>query len=482
MSKEIWNEFKKLYPHANTKSFEPYSRGINFNYDGLGYDVFMGEASGPIHHYLQTDLQSALTKALGTKTVEPSGFPSELSLTKVAYPIPSLPWNEKPAKLDSHLTISVTPELKFVAKVRRIFDDSNTEFTTAVSAREWLGGQSMKYWAQQLNFAIWCATSGCGVGLSQTNSFFRFHTMFTTRRILYELGVSLPGDAAFNKMNNHFSKKGYSKLCNEFGCGDFRFLKPANHGLGDMYAYDYHGLNIEEIGWPNDYIKFRDEGGKGVTAEILKDANTKIQYEWFVLQEGLGLTKVGLGRINRSIEAYVYCVLGSQVNIRSAIVGNEGSSIETQQEFLVLFESTIIENDIPKGVQRYQLAVQKSRARLDFAIAPGCWLLPSNLLINIHSVIGYNNMLQRATKNMKFGMNNVNDKTHTSNKVRQKVVSLSPKVIPRALARKSHAPSQARSSTHPDVKIKSPDVSNAHEDTLAAITIVTSGLTWLIFR
>ena len=69
-------------------------------------------------------------------------------------------------------------------------------------------------------------------------------------------------------------------------------------------------------------------------------------------------------------------LLGSQVNTtKSSIVGNGGSAQEIQQEFLVLFESSIIENDITKSIQRYQLAVQEAKVKLDLAISPECWLL-----------------------------------------------------------------------------------------------------------
>ena len=57
-------------------------------------------------------------------------------------------------------------------------------------------------------------------------------------------------------------------------------------------------------------------------------------------------------------------------------------AIETQQEFLSLFESSVIENDISSSIQRYQLSVQKGKLRLDLAIAPGVWLMPSNMIIN----------------------------------------------------------------------------------------------------
>ena len=40
------------------------------------------------------------------------------------------------------------------------------------------------------------------------------------------------------------------------------------------------------------------------------------------------------------------------------------------------------------------------------AVAPGVWLMPSNMIINTESVIGYNNNLKIATEDMKFGVNN----------------------------------------------------------------------------
>ena len=56
---------------------------------------------------------------------------------------------------------------------------------------------------------------------------------------------------------------------------------------------------------------------------------------------------------------------------------------------------------------RYQNAIQNAKLKLDFAIAPGLWLIPSNLIINTESVVGYNNNLKSVTSNMKFGINNL---------------------------------------------------------------------------
>ena len=92
------------------------------------------------------------------------------------------------------------------------------------------------------------------------------------------------------------------------------------------------------------------------------------------------LTETGQARINQSIEAFVYCILGAQVNVRSSILGDTGSVEEVRREFLVLLEKAVTQVDISKSVQRYQLAVQEAKLKLDFAISPGTWLMPSKMV------------------------------------------------------------------------------------------------------
>ena len=64
------------------------------------------------------------------------------------------------------------------------------------------------------------------------------------------------------------------------------------------------------------------------------------------------------------------------------------------------------EIDISKSDQRFQLGVDEAKVRLNLAISPGTWLMPSNLLINTESTIGYNNQLRKATAEMKLEVNN----------------------------------------------------------------------------
>ena len=69
-------------------------------------------------------------------------------------------------------------------------------------------------------------------------------------------------------------------------------------------------------------------------------------------------------------------------------------------------EDSIRQPDILKSVQRFQLAVDEAKVRLNLAISPGTWLMASNLLINTQSTIGYNNKLKKVTSEMKLGVNN----------------------------------------------------------------------------
>ena len=102
----------------------------------------------------------------------------------------------------------------------------------------------MKYWPQQLNFAAFCATQGCGIsreifdnGINlppQVRAFYIFHAYFTIRRILYQLGgiqsiSTLPEDPKFNQFNNHYDVASYKRLCDELAL-THRPIFPSHEG------------------------------------------------------------------------------------------------------------------------------------------------------------------------------------------------------------------------------------------------------------
>ena len=97
-----------------------------------------------------------------------------------------------------------------------------------------------------------------------------------------------------------------------------------------------------------------------------------------------GLTQAGMARPNLSIEAFVYCILGAQVNVRSSTLGSSGSA---QREILVLVEDAIRKQEVSKSVQRFQLAINEAEVTLDLALSPGTWLTHLNLLVNTQSTV-----------------------------------------------------------------------------------------------
>ena len=241
---------------------------------------------------------------------------------------------------------------------------------------------------------------------------------FTIRRILYQLGgtqgiCALPEDPTFNPLNNHYDVASYKRICNEFGIDpstDFRFTRGANHGLGSIYiCVSGRGTMKTGVSYPG-FDKFSDEGGSASKGNLISfiepDDAAYSQADWFAPNTASGLTEAGLSRINQSIEAFVYCILGSQVNVRSSILGSGGRPKEVQSEFLVLMEDAIRQPGLAKSVQRYQLAVDQAKVRLNLAVALKAWLMPAQMIINTEITVGYNNKLKQAVPGMKLGVNN----------------------------------------------------------------------------
>ena len=491
----FWSNFKAKYPHADIAKFHL------DNTDGIRNIYYSSHWAWGESQHDRSVFSSAERSALGRM----SSFPKELTLSRNRYPVPGVSFSEGAKDVAVELItldIYVTPTDSFQTKMRNVFTKTVVPFWSSKQCYAWLGGPNYKYWPQQLNFAVWCATCGCGISLVELRKwpkiiqgFLKFHVYFTVRRVLYELGLPLPDEDAFDQTNNTYTKSAFEALCNEFGVvnADFRWIRGRNHGLGDVFEYysgegyrNAHvdrGYDVEANTWPSKRHLFKDEGGddgKGNLISLIRNDDAKAQYSWFVPSSGVGLTRRGMGRINRSLEAFVYCVLGAQVNIRSGIVGDSGGAVEAQQEMLKLFESAVIEEDLSTSVQRYQLAVQEAKLRLDLAIAPGIWLMPSNLVINTESIVGYNNELQKADEGMQFGVNiGVNEKSKgvgvkhnmgdSKVKLPHTVVKDKPKV----------RLSPAKPVTLPKVK---ESVIDTHETNKAAWMLGAVGLGWWLFR
>ena len=52
-----------------------------------------------------------------------------------------------------------------------------------------------------------------------------------------------------------------------------------------------------------------------------------------IITQSKGFTRKGIGKISRSVKAYVHLVITSQVKARSSIVGNSASAVDAQKHF-----------------------------------------------------------------------------------------------------------------------------------------------------
>ena len=541
----LQKRFKARYPKAN---FADFKTGDFFGKPNIFFHSEAGEGT-TVFDDDGKDFRSSIffSKEMKRQLGLAPGFPLELTHNpNPKLEIPAVPFHgetrESGALKDNLVEqeIYVTPSEKFKIKFRDIFTDTVITHTSSHESRRWLAGPNFEYWPQTLNFAFFCATTGCGVSRRiliedkmrdgkndltdselkippQVRSFFWFHVYFTVRRILFELGgvqnsLPLPGDTAFSQTENKYDIPSFERICAEFGISpnaDFRFTRGDNHGLGSVFEYfSYSGYTKTPYEYPSKETKFEDEGGRasdGNLVPYIENTEARNQYEYFLCPVSHGLTSAGLSRINQSIESFCYAILGSQVDVRSSIAGSQGSAIETQRQFLSMVEDAIRNPDISKSVQRFQLAIESAKVRLDLAISPGLWLLPSKMVVNTESVVGYNNKLKKATTFMRIGVNsdlnipvrrsapkhNLGSRAvklpHSgveTQKTKETQVVKSEKSEKSEKGEKSEKSekSEVTADAEPGKLEKAKAVSTSHENNLNVLIIVAGALAWFLFR
>ena len=437
------SDFKKRFPYAQMSRFQ-----VQVEFDAnrkASGEVLFPDGNGSWEDPLIEDQKywsTALRSALGAQ--QDGGFPYQLSPNPSNKPllVPTIdfsaPTGQSVADLfNKELKIYVSPTDYFTIKFRKIFKTPKIKVTSSKYARPWIKGPNMGFWQQQLNFAVWCATTGCGVSREmlfdnstlqlseQVRTFYQFHVYYTTRKILYEMGGiqsknALPDSPVFSEIKNPYDVASYKRICAEFNVDpstDFRYTRGKNGGLGTVYigatglgdiTTDYHYPDPDLALFNDERITDRNNSNykaNGISF-IRNDQGADKQLEHFVPDHTNGLTPAGLGRINRSIEAFGYCILGAQANTRSSILGTLGTARNTQTDFLVLVDDAIRTLTVSNEPVKYQNAIEATKVRLNFAVARGVLLLPARMIINTESIVGYNNNLRRATDDMKLGVNN----------------------------------------------------------------------------
>ena len=208
---KAWKDFKREYPFADLSKFEAQT---DFNEKHATAEIYLKAGPGFWQSVSGSDKRywsDKMKEALGI-----GGFLVELTLNShPLLPVPAIQFEKNPAGISElfhkKINIFVSPTEYFTTKFRDIFSKTQIKHTTGKESRSWLSGPKMKYWPQQLNFALWCATTGSGISWEilnklsqQLRGFYRFHVYFTVRRILFEMGgiqsfSALPGDPTFNQ-------------------------------------------------------------------------------------------------------------------------------------------------------------------------------------------------------------------------------------------------------------------------------------------
>ena len=541
----LQKQFKNRYPKAN---FADFKTKDFFGKPNIFFRSEAGDEETAVFDDDGKDFRSSIyfSKEMKRQLGLAPGFPLELTHNpNPKLEIPAVPFHgeagetrdresgEAAGALKDALVqqeIYVTPSDKFKIKFRDIFSETVITHRSSHESRRWLAGPNFEYYPQQLNFAFYCATTGCGVSRRilfedkmrdgkndltdselklppQVRSFFWFHVYFTVRRILFELGgaqnsLPLPGDPAFRQTENKYDIPSFERICAEFGISpnaDFRFTKGDNHGLGSVFEYFTNsGYFKTPFEYPSKTAKFEDEGGRasdGNLVPYIENTEARKQYEYFLCPVSHGLTSAGLSRINQSIESFCFAILGSQVDVRSSIAGSQGSSIETQREFLSLVENAIRNADLGNSVQRFQLAIESAKVRLDLAISPGTWLLPSKMVVNTESVVGYNNKLKKATSFMKIRVNsdlNIPVKRsapkhnfgsgavklpHSGVETQNNYQETKEKQVTKSETKETQVPKSEKRETS-----EAKTVYTSHETNLNVLIIIAGGLAWFLFR
>ena len=92
----------------------------------------------------------------------------------------------------------------------------------------------------------------------------------------------------------------------------------------------------------------------------------------WIITQFKSFTRKGIEKISRSMKAYVYLVLTSQVKAISSIVGNSASAVDAQQVFKSTFKALINEEySIGINIDRYQGVLEHALSKVDFLVRAG---------------------------------------------------------------------------------------------------------------
>ena len=244
-------------------------------------------------------------------------------------------------------------------------------------------------WQSQLNFAVFCASSACGVSVEHLNakepmirSIYRFHVYYHIRRILKILEIPLPYENSFNQYNNSYNHEKFIGICSEYGVSN-NLTKWRNQKYFSTWQSRAWETNKPGMSYINEN-----------------------SFSRWIIEKSDGLTTLGLQKISESVRDYAYLILTSQTSTRGPIVGHEARNLDAQRTFLNTFENIVNRRvNIPEDIRRFQKTLQYARSKVDYAIGEFIYMLPSDMNLRIGNVRNYNNKILISSPSFKIGTN-----------------------------------------------------------------------------
>ena len=311
-------------------------------------------------------------------------------------------------------------------------------------------------WQSQLNFAVFCTSSACGVSVEHLNakqpmirSIYRFHVYYHIRRILKILELPLPYENSFNQYNNPYNHVKFIGICSEYG---------VSNDLTKWRNQKYFST-WQSRAW---------ETGKPGMSYVNENSFSR-----WIIEKSDGLTTLGLQKLSESVRDYAYLILTSQTSTRGPIIGHEARNLDAQRVFLNNFENVINRRvDIPEDIRRFQKTLQYARSKVDYAIGEFIYMLPSDMNLRIGNVRNYNNKILISSPSFKIGTNLKVNLLSSENQrlnidVKSKEVKTEPDVKPKVITKPDVEPNKEhKQDVKPNIKfdresnqdVKKPDL------------------------
>ena len=244
-------------------------------------------------------------------------------------------------------------------------------------------------WQSQLNFALFCSSSACGVSVEHLNakepmirSIYCFHVYYHIRRILKILEIPLPYENSFNQYSNPYNHEKFTGICSEYGVSN-NLTKWRNQKYFSTWQSRAWETNKPGMSYINEN-----------------------SFSRWIIEKSDGLTTLGLQKISESVRDYAYLILTSQTSTRGPIVGHEARNLDAQRTFLNTFENIVNRRvNIPEDIRRFQKTLQYARSKVDYAIGEFVYMLPSDMNLRIGNIRNYNNKILISSPSFKIGTN-----------------------------------------------------------------------------